>query len=205
MNIHKSQLFWCEQKRGTIGFDTLPTSNKWDWPNRNSETVWNSSIFFKKDTGHISDYISHKSTGWYLVNKWSDLSLRCHGARFSVGSLRGFPPWRRFEKTNGLMCWKMATGFTMVCTSKMIWLVVWECHNPNWMNSIIFQRGSIHQPVVINDISILFWGLPSSSFFQFKSMSSSTYFPKKNHGFTVLHHIPDIFQNFPVINPWNPW
>jgi hypothetical protein len=24
MNIHKSQLFWCEQKRGTIGFDTLP-------------------------------------------------------------------------------------------------------------------------------------------------------------------------------------
>ena len=89
MNIHKSQLFWCEQKRGTIGFDTLPTSNKWDWPNRNSETVWNSSIFFKKDTGHISDYISHKSTGWYLVNKWSDLSLRCHGARFSVGSLHG--------------------------------------------------------------------------------------------------------------------
>ena len=24
MNIHKSQLFWCELKRGTIGFDTLP-------------------------------------------------------------------------------------------------------------------------------------------------------------------------------------
>jgi len=24
MNIHKSQLFWCEQKRGTIGFDTVP-------------------------------------------------------------------------------------------------------------------------------------------------------------------------------------
>ena len=24
MNIHKSQLFWCEQKRGTIGFDPLP-------------------------------------------------------------------------------------------------------------------------------------------------------------------------------------
>ena len=62
------------------------------------------------------------------------------------GFLRGFPPWRRFEKTNGLMCWKMATGFTMVCTSKMIWLVVWECHNPNWMNSIIFQRGWLKPP-----------------------------------------------------------
>ena len=24
MNIYNSQLFWCEQKRGTIGFDTLP-------------------------------------------------------------------------------------------------------------------------------------------------------------------------------------
>jgi hypothetical protein len=96
----------------------------------------------------------------------------------------------------------------------IIWLVAWNMFfifhilgmsSSQLMNSIIFQRGSIHQPVVINDISILFWGLPSSSFFQFKSMSSSTYFPKKNHGFTVLHHIPDIFQNFPVINPWNPW
>ena len=28
MNIHKSQLFSCEQKRGTIGFDTLPY--KWE-------------------------------------------------------------------------------------------------------------------------------------------------------------------------------
>ena len=49
---------------------------------------------------------------------------------------------------------------------------------------------------MINDISILFWGLPSSRFFQFKSMSSSTYSNK----IMVLHHIhsyPRYFPDFP--------
>ena len=49
---------------------------------------------------------------------------------------------------------------------------------------------------MINDISILFWGLPSSRCFQFKSMSSSTYSNK----IMVLHHIhsyPRYFPDFP--------
>ena len=74
--------------------------------------------------------------------------------------------------------------------------IYWECHHPNWWTPSFFQRGSNHQPVVINDISILFWGLPSSRCFQFKSMSSSTYSNK----IMVLHHIhsyPRYFPDFP--------
>ena len=125
------QLFWCSP--GVQGFDTLPTSNKWDWPNRNSETVWNSSIFQERYRAYLRLYqpqINRVIFGQQMKRSVAPVP-RCHVLR----GFRGFPPWRRFEKTNGLMIWLMvweSVGETPDLVHTMVNVImVWERH-PNW-------------------------------------------------------------------------